>query len=67
MQESTDRPTAGTGWCHWHSGPSMTAVLITTIEGASGPGFGQYACAPCREQRGLVPAADRTPSAGSRS
>ncbi|MFE0079160.1 hypothetical protein [[Kitasatospora] papulosa] len=43
------------GWCHWHKGTSGTAVLINIVEQQSGPGFRQYACAPCREQRGLVP------------
>jgi hypothetical protein len=42
------------GWCHWHQGPSGTAVLIQVIEQGSGPGYALYACAPCREQRGLV-------------
>lgn len=53
MDETTDRPTAD--WCHWHKGPSETAVLIRVIEQASGPGVALYACAPCREQRRLVP------------
>ncbi|MFI9624849.1 hypothetical protein [Streptomyces sp. NPDC052042] len=45
----------GPGWCHWHKGPSGTAVLVCIIEQNSGPGIAQYACAPCREQRGLRP------------
>ncbi|HBF83980.1 MAG TPA: hypothetical protein DD420_29865 [Streptomyces sp.] len=53
MGETTDRP--GDGWCHWHKGSSGTAVLIRVIEQGSGPGAALYACAPCREQRGLVP------------
>ncbi len=43
------------GYCHWHKGPSGTAVLVSIIEQGSGPGAGLYACAPCREQRGLIP------------
>ncbi|MFH9369104.1 hypothetical protein ACH4K8_25885 [Streptomyces anulatus] len=43
------------GWCHWHKGPSGTAVMVDLVEQNSGPGAGLYACAPCREQRGLVP------------
>ncbi|MFI9627582.1 hypothetical protein [Streptomyces sp. NPDC052042] len=46
---------AGTGWCHWHKGPSGTAVLVSIIEQGSGPGTALYACAPCREQRRLRP------------
>ncbi|WP_327711308.1 hypothetical protein OG912_24875 [Streptomyces sp. NBC_00464] len=52
--ESTQPPTVF-GWCHWHKGPSGTAVLIRIIEQGSGPGAALYACAPCREQRRLVP------------
>lgn len=48
------------GWCHWHKGPSGTAVLVTIIEQGSGPGAGLYACAPCREQRGLVPVEEQS-------
>jgi hypothetical protein len=61
MAERTDGSvsTAETrGWCHWHRGSSGTARLVQIIEQASGPGAGLYACAPCREQRGLVPVAD---------
>ncbi|MFI0932902.1 hypothetical protein ACH4RG_14285 [Streptomyces sp. NPDC021019] len=43
------------GWCDWHEGPSGTAVLVSVIEQCSGPGITRYACAPCREQRRLVP------------
>ncbi|MFI5755604.1 hypothetical protein [Streptomyces sp. NPDC051569] len=46
-------------WCDWHAGPSETAVLIDVIEQGSGPGITRFACAPCREQRGLTPYADR--------
>lgn len=56
---SSVRPSVGlrpTGWCHWHKGPSGTAVLIEIAE--RGPTAHQFACAPCREQRGLVPLAD---------
>ncbi|MGW3166995.1 hypothetical protein ACWC9Q_29875 [Streptomyces sp. NPDC001142] len=45
----------GPGWCHWHKGPSGTAVLVDFIEQGSGPGRQLYACNPCREQRGLRP------------
>lgn len=52
--ESTPQPTSF-GWCHWHQGPSGTAVLVRVIEQGSGPGAALYACAPCREQRRLTP------------
>ncbi|MEU0359902.1 hypothetical protein [Streptomyces cyaneofuscatus] len=57
MQKTTDpTPTAAEpGWCDWHEGPSGTAVLIQAIEQSSGPGITRFACAPCREQRGLIP------------
>ncbi|MFF3359591.1 hypothetical protein ACFYWN_45135 [Streptomyces sp. NPDC002917] len=60
MAETTGTATpeagsAANGWCHWHQGTSGTAVLITVIEQGSGPGAALYACAPCREQRRLVP------------
>lgn len=59
MAERTDQQPvqAGSifGWCHWHKGPSETAVLVQVIEQGSGPGGSLYACAPCREQRGLAP------------
>jgi hypothetical protein len=55
-------PAAGAGshrWCHYHRGPSQTARLVRVIKSESGgPGGGLYACAPCREQRGLTPVAD---------
>ncbi|MEU2094388.1 hypothetical protein ABZ741_39155 [Streptomyces globisporus] len=57
MNETTDRPVFG--WCHWHKGPSGTAVLIRIIEQGSGPGAMLYACAPCREQRRLAPLAEQ--------
>ncbi|UNM15304.1 hypothetical protein J4032_30990 [Streptomyces formicae] len=58
--ETGTRPTAAvnagkSGWCHWHVGSSETAVLIQYGERASGPPVALYACAPCREQRGLTP------------
>ncbi|MFI6895280.1 hypothetical protein ACIBM4_14300 [Streptomyces sp. NPDC050256] len=59
--ESTQPPTVF-GWCHWHKGPSGTAVLIRIIEQGSGPGAALYACAPCREQRRLLPV-DEQPDA----
>ncbi|MFW3474480.1 hypothetical protein ACN24M_24755 [Streptomyces microflavus] len=59
MANTTD-PTPATaertfGWCHWHEGPSETALMVQIIEQGSGPGAGLYACAPCREQRRLTP------------
>lgn len=66
MAETTDptpTPAASAfGYCHWHKGPSGTAVLIRIIEQGSGPGAALYACAPCREQRRLVPV-DEQPDA----
>lgn len=61
MHEPTDPAAnaAAPGWCHWHKGPSGTAVLIHIIEQNSGPGAGRYACAPCREQRHLIPLAEQ--------
>lgn len=60
MLDSTDPVTtpAAPNWCHWHKGESGTALLVRVTEQASGPGAGLYACAPCREQRGLSPLAD---------
>jgi hypothetical protein len=55
---STDRRSTA-GWCHWHKGPSQTAVLVDAIERISGPPARLYACTPCREQRGLTPLAGR--------
>ncbi len=42
----------------------MTAVLVDAVGQTSGPGpgYGRYACAPCREQRGLVPASKQAVS-----
>ncbi|MER5361694.1 hypothetical protein [Streptomyces sp. NPDC002785] len=45
----------GSGWCHWHKGPSGTAVLVDVVEQGSSQGTDLYACAPCREQRCLTP------------
>ncbi|WP_330331899.1 hypothetical protein OHS33_20725 [Streptomyces sp. NBC_00536] len=42
------------GWCNWHDGPSDTALVIQWGESNSGPPKPLYACAPCREQRGLA-------------
>ena len=41
-------------YCHWHEGPTSTAVLVNVI-GYGRYGLCEYACAPCREQRALVP------------
>ncbi|MFI5754302.1 hypothetical protein [Streptomyces sp. NPDC051569] len=57
-QSSTSTSGKATGWCDWHVGPSETAVLIDVIEQGSGPGITWFACAPCREQRRLVPYGD---------
>jgi hypothetical protein len=56
---STDPP-PDTGWCHWHEGPSETAVLVDAVEKNSAPPYPLYACAPCREQRGLIPLSERS-------
>ncbi|WP_327282292.1 hypothetical protein [Streptomyces sp. NBC_01205] len=40
-------------WCHWHRGPSGTAQPIQFAARDTGPPVLLYACAPCREQRGL--------------
>lgn len=55
IQAPDARTEPGHGWCHWHKGPSGTAVLVNVIPSSSGPDFGQYACQPCREQHNLVP------------
>lgn len=59
MADSTETPPRGTdtatGWCFWHEGPSETATVVRSIQRMSGPPFDLYACAPCREQRGLTP------------
>ncbi len=62
---SPDPDATVNGWCHWHRGPSETAVLIDTVGSASGPAIPRYACAPCREQRPLIPY-DERPRADSR-
>lgn len=56
--DTPDTPSA-VGWCDWHEGPSQTAVLVDAVERISGPPYPLYACAPCREQRALIPLADR--------
>ncbi|MGW1352858.1 hypothetical protein ACWCQE_26850 [Streptomyces sp. NPDC002409] len=55
FKETTADQEAAPGWCHWHDGPSGTALLIDVIGEDSGPAFSRYACKPCREQRGLQP------------
>lgn len=47
-------------YCHYHKGASGTAVAVKAIESGSGPGGFLFACAPCREQRGLTPLAEQT-------
>ncbi|MFF3690698.1 hypothetical protein [Streptomyces sp. NPDC002187] len=42
-------------FCHFHGGPSETALPVKTVPRGSGPDVLLYACAPCREQRYLEP------------
>lgn len=49
---------AGPRWCHWHEGPSQTAVMVDAVERRDDSPLPLYACAPCREQRGLIPLAE---------
>lgn len=42
-------------FCHYHRGPSETAVAVDVVEVGSGPGKFLFACKPCREQRRLTP------------
>ncbi|MFD1274814.1 hypothetical protein [Streptomyces kaempferi] len=66
MEETTHSPAQSTApepvarRCDYHKGPSQTAVLVDAIERNSAPPIPVYACAPCREQRRLVPLADHT-------
>ncbi|MCX4578101.1 hypothetical protein OHB41_33925 [Streptomyces sp. NBC_01571] len=53
-------PTGANRRCDWHKGPSSTAVIVDAIERNSAPPVPLWACAPCREQRHLIPLADRT-------
>jgi hypothetical protein len=48
-------------YCNWHRGLSDTARLVRVpADQGSGRGApGLFACAPCREQHGLVPLEDR--------
>jgi hypothetical protein len=65
--QSTDQESVGRR-CDWHKGPSETAVIVDAIERNSAPPVALWACAPCREQRGLVPLADQpTPRGEVRS
>ncbi|MFB6813133.1 hypothetical protein ACFCV8_01100 [Streptomyces sp. NPDC056347] len=54
------REDAPFGWCHWHRGPSSTAVLIDTIGEDSGPAAPRYACAPCRQVLRLRPVGEQS-------
>ncbi|MFF4012396.1 hypothetical protein [Streptomyces sp. NPDC001717] len=47
--------TSPVSWCHWHIGSSRTALPIRFAGRSGGPPVLLYACAPCREQRGLLP------------
>ncbi|MGW6262486.1 hypothetical protein [Streptomyces sp. NPDC055085] len=54
-------PRANTrSWCHWHEGPSQTALMVDTVERRGDSPLPLYACAPCREQRGLIPLAGQS-------
>lgn len=58
MPQPTQRVSqrAGTqGWCHWHEGPSHTAVMVDAVERRGDSPLPLYACALCCEQRGLIP------------
>lgn len=51
---------ASYGYCCWHGAPAEDVLLIQIIDQSSGPRSpALYACRPCREQRRLVPLADR--------
>ncbi|MFJ5811106.1 hypothetical protein [Streptomyces sp. NPDC093093] len=56
---SVEFPVLTEGWCNWHNGPSGTALVVQWGESSSGPPKPLYACAPCREQRGLPAAPAR--------
>ncbi|MGW2040501.1 hypothetical protein [Streptomyces virginiae] len=47
--------TSPVNWCHWHVGSSSTARPVRFAGRRCGPPVLLYACAPCREQRGLQP------------
>ncbi|WP_162688573.1 MULTISPECIES: hypothetical protein [unclassified Streptomyces] len=51
---ATGAETSPVNWCHWHIGSSQTAQPISFGARSSGPPVLMYACAPCREQRGLT-------------
>lgn len=54
------KKTARPMWCHWHEGPSDSALLVRIHEQGSGTGGGMlYACQSCRTKHGLVPLAER--------
>ncbi|MEW2631651.1 hypothetical protein AB0903_08320 [Streptomyces sp. NPDC048389] len=42
-------------FCHFHGGESGTALPVKSVARNSGPDVLLHACAPCREQRHLVP------------
>ncbi|MGW2845662.1 hypothetical protein [Streptomyces sp. NPDC001108] len=54
-----DRCTGTTGWCDWHKGPSGTAVPVDAAGEGPDADAPRYACAPCRQQRGLRPVEER--------
>lgn len=53
-------PRGRASWCDWHEGPSQTAVMVDTVERRGDSPLPLYACAPCREQRGLIPSSERS-------
>ncbi|MFJ3082995.1 hypothetical protein ACIPJG_25020 [Streptomyces halstedii] len=59
MPDTTGTPPPNTGpgaWCDLHQGPSGTAAPVQITARTSGPDHTLYACAPCRDVRGLTPA-----------
>jgi hypothetical protein len=47
-------------WCRWHAGWVLErdAVLVRRIPSGEGMDYGQYACAACAEEHGILPADD---------
>lgn len=54
-QPGTTTASTTYGWCAWHRGYSITALLVEIIERVSGPAVGLHACAGCRSTHGLLP------------
>jgi len=56
MDERTDQPPPSPEpFCHQHGGRAATALPVQSVVRNSGPDVLLYACAPCREERGLKP------------